>query len=123
MRRMKRALILAALMLASATPALSQEVGSDDSTFADGILVTSADVQSCPYRIVQPITVNVTTDYNADTRPKIFAKLRIEAKNAGADAVVLVTKGGKHMTVWAWTRREYTGRAIRYVDRKCAPTK
>jgi uncharacterized protein YbjQ (UPF0145 family) len=67
------------------------------------------------------VTVSATEDYGADTRPKIFQKLRDEAVKLGADAVVLVTKGGSHMTMWAWTRREYTGRAIRYVDRSCAP--
>lgn len=114
-------LAFAALMLASVPIASAQEVGTDDSTFADGILVTSADVTSCPYRVVQPVTVNMTEDYNADTRAKLFAKLRVKAKALGADAVLLVVKGDKHMTAWAWNRREYTGRAIRYVDRKCAP--
>jgi uncharacterized protein YbjQ (UPF0145 family) len=99
-----------------AFPASAQQIGSDDSTFEDGILVTSSDVQSCPYRFVQPVTVNVTEDYGADTRPKIFRKLRDQAKKVAADAIVLV------QTAWAWNRRSYTGRAIRYVDRKCAPT-
>jgi uncharacterized protein YbjQ (UPF0145 family) len=107
------------LMFASAGSA--QQVGSDDSTFESGILVTGSDVTSCPYRLVQPVTINVTEDYGADTRAKIFQKLRNEAVRLGADAVVLVTKGGTHMTAWAWNRREYSGRAIRYVDRQCAP--
>ena len=110
------------ILLGTGSQAIAQQVRSDDSTFANGILVTSSDVTTCPYRLLQPITVNITEDYNADTRPRIFQKLRDEAVNMGADAVVLVTKGGRHMTAWAWTRREYTGRAIRYVDRKCAPT-
>jgi len=46
-----------------------------------------------PIGLVQPITVNVTEDYNADTRAKIFGKLRREAVKLGADAVVMVTKG------------------------------
>lgn len=116
---MKRLATIIALALS--TPAAAQLVGSEDATFDDGIMVTSSDVTTCPYRMVQPITVNVTEDYNADTRSKIFGKLRREAIRLGADAVVLVTKGGRHMTAWAWNRREYTGRAIRYVDRACAP--
>ena len=103
-------------------PCWAQEVGSDDSTFESGILVTSADVTTCPYRLVQPVRIDVTEDYNADTRPKIFGKLRDQARRVGADAVVRVEKGKSHMTAWAWNRREYTGRAIRYVDRSCAPT-
>jgi hypothetical protein len=47
--------------------------------------------------------------------------LRAKAIKAGADAVLLVTKGKTHMSAWAWNRREYTGRAVRYVDRTCAP--
>jgi hypothetical protein len=111
-----------AFAAACAAPGLAQQVGSEDSIFADGILVTSADVLTCPYKFVQPVTVNVTEDYGADTRAKIFGKFRDQAKKLGVDAVVLVVKGKKHMTAWAWNRREYSGRAIRYVDRSCAPT-
>ena len=112
--------IIGALAIASTGNA--QQVGNDDATFDRGILVTSSDVQTCPYRLVQPVTVNVTEDYNADSRAKIHGKLRDAAIKLGADAVVLVTKGGSHMTAFAFSRREYTGRAIRYVDRSCAPT-
>ena len=114
--------LLSIVLLMGSTPLLAQQIGSDDFTFVDGILVTSQDVQTCPYRLVQPVTANVTEDYGADTRAKIFGKLRDKAKALGADAVVLVAKGKGHMTAWAWNRREYTGRAIRYVDRSCAPT-
>lgn len=103
------------------TAAVAQQVGSDDFTFEDGILVTSSDVLTCPYRFVQPVTINITEDYGADTRQRIFGKLRDQAKKVAADAVVLVQKGGGHMTLWAWNRRSYTGRAIRYIDRSCAP--
>jgi uncharacterized protein YbjQ (UPF0145 family) len=114
-----RAVCYAASLIAA--PCLAQEVGNDDRTFEAGILVTSGDVTTCPYRVIQPVTANVTEDYGADTRAKIFGKLRDQAVKAGADAVVLVAKGKGHMTAWAWNRREYTGRAIRYVDRACAP--
>lgn len=116
-----KAFAFVALMLMGSA-SFGQQVGSDDSTIADGILVTSSDVVTCPYRLVQPVTVSVTTDYGGNGRQTIFQKLREQAVKLGADAVVLVTKGGRHMTAWAWTRQEYTGRAIRYVDRKCAPT-
>lgn len=114
-------LSVAVLAIFLAAPAISQEVGSDDATFAGGVLVTSSDVTTCPYKFVQAVSVNVTEDYNADTREKIHGKLRSQAQRLGADAVVLVTRGGKHMTAFAFSRREYTGRAIRYVDRSCAP--
>lgn len=112
--------VAAVLMLG--TPCAAQQVGNDDSTFADGVLVTSADVLTCPYRFVQPVTANVTEDYGGNGRAVIFSKLRDSAKALGADAVVLVVKGKGHMSAWAFSRRSYTGRAIRYVDRTCAPT-
>ncbi|MFC4293562.1 hypothetical protein ACFO0A_00660 [Novosphingobium tardum] len=110
------------MLIVLSAPALAQQVGTDDATFDDGIIVTSADVLTCPYKFVQPVTVSATEDYGGGKdRAKIFAKLRNEAKKVAADGVVLVTKGGSHMTAFAWTRREYTGRAIRFVDRACAP--
>jgi uncharacterized protein YbjQ (UPF0145 family) len=106
----------------SATPCLAQEVGNEDFTMENGVLVTSSDVLTCPYRLIQTVSVNVTEDYGADARAKIFGKFRKAAQKLNADAVVLVTKGDTHMTAFAWNRREYTGKAIRYVDRNCAPT-
>ncbi len=109
-------------VLAIAAPISAQQVGSDDYTFEANVLVTGNDVTSCPYRFVEAITISVTEDYGKDTREKIHGKLRTKAIKLGADAVVLVTKGKTHMTAWAWNRREYTGRAIRYVDKSCAPS-
>jgi uncharacterized protein YbjQ (UPF0145 family) len=117
-----RVFFFLAALAAGGGVAFAQQVGNDDFTFENGVLVTSADVTTCPYRVVAPVSANVTEDYNADTRAKIFGKLRKQALKLGADAVVLVTKGGTHMSAWAFSRREYTGRAIRYVDRSCAPT-
>lgn len=72
-------------------------------------------------RFIETVTINVTEDYGKDIREKIHGKLRAKAIKLRADAVVLVTKGKSHMTAWAWNRREYTGRAIRNVDRSCTP--
>jgi hypothetical protein len=116
-------ILLAALAAVSLAASVSaQQVGTDDYTFEANVLVTGNDVTSCPYRFVEAITIGVTEDYGKDTREKIHGKLRAKAIKIGADAVVLVTKGKTHMTAWAWNRREYTGRAIRYVDRSCAPS-
>jgi uncharacterized protein YbjQ (UPF0145 family) len=119
---MMKVIIFASLISLTATPCLAQEVGNEDYTMEKGILVTSADVLTCPYRLVQIVSANVTEDYGADSRGKIFGKLRKEAQKIDADAVVLVAKGQTHMTAFAWNRREYAGKAIRYVDRNCAPT-
>ena len=118
MRKLLPFLILVNL---TAVPCIAQQVGNEDYTFENGMLVSANDVLTCPYRLVGPVTVSVTEDYGADARSKIFGKLRIKATKMAADAVVLVTKGGSHMTAFAFSRREYTGRAIRYVDRSCAP--
>ncbi|MCT2559234.1 hypothetical protein N0B51_09580 [Tsuneonella sp. YG55] len=97
-------------------------MGYEDATLVDGVLVTSGDVLNCPYRFIQPVKVNATEDYGmGKDRAKIFAKFRKEAKKLGADAVLMVTAGETHMTAFAWNRREYTGRAVRFVDRSCKP--
>lgn len=119
---MNKTLLAAVGMFALTVPIFAQEVGSEDYTFEANVLVTGNDVTSCPYRFVEAITIGVTEDYGKDTREKIHGTLRAKAIKIGADAVVLVTKGKTHMTAWAWNRREYTGRAIRYVDRSCAPS-
>jgi uncharacterized protein YbjQ (UPF0145 family) len=107
-----------------ASPAAAQQVGTMDSTYEDGILVTSSDVTTCPYVLIRPIDTASTEDYGRNgAREKSFRKLRNDAKKVGADAVVLVREGGKHMTMWAFARREMTGNAIRYVDKTCAPTR
>ena len=117
-----RRLLVIACSAALATSAHAQQVGSLDSTFADGVLVTSGDVLTCPYKFVGPVRINVTEDYGGGKdRTKLYAKLRNEAKSQAADAVVLVQRGGSHMSAFAFSRREWTGRAIRYVDRSCAP--
>ena len=118
---MKRTSAILTILLATGSAALGQQVANEDYTYDEGVLVTSADVLTCPYSFMQPVTVNVTEDYGADSRAKIFGKFRVEAKKLDADAVVLVGKGNQHLTAWAWHRRSYTGRAIHYVDRQCAP--
>ena len=63
------------------------------------ILVTSADVVTCPYHLVQPITVSSTEDYGLASRNAIFSKLRDHAAKLGADAVVLVVNDGGHISL------------------------
>lgn len=118
---MRKAFLFVSLLVAS--PVTAQQVGNEDSTYEDGILVTGEDVTTCPYHLIGPVYVSsgedwMTSGYN---RTKVFEKLRNAAKKMAADAVILVQRGGSHMTLWSWDRREYTGRAIRYVDRSCAP--
>ena len=120
MRRNLTKLVALGLVTALPFQAAAQQVGSDDFTFEDGFLVTASDVTTCPYRLVRAATVSVTEDYGAGTPRKAYSKLRDRGKQMAADAVILVVKGGRHMSAWAFSRRDYTGRAIRYVDRRCA---
>src|SRR5690349_2296341 len=114
-------LAVAAVALASGH-ASAQQVGiAGDATYEDGILITQADITTCTYLLVSPMTVNVTEDYGDDGQAKVHGKFRKEALRRGGDAVILVTRGGSHMTAFAFSRREYHGRIIRYVDRRCAP--
>jgi hypothetical protein len=81
-------------------------------------------VLTCPYVLVQPVSVASTEDYGREAaRRRSFGKLRAQVRKVHADAVVLVQKGDTHMSMWAFMRREYTGNAIRYVDKACAPTR
>jgi len=56
---MKRKLTCAVAAGLVSSSALAQQVGSVDATFENGILVISSDILACPYRLVQPVTVNV----------------------------------------------------------------
>lgn len=117
---MRKLILLTALFTA---PALAQQVGDDSASYAQGVFVTAQDVANCPYRLVQVIRVNVTEDYDGpNNQAKVHGKFRTAALKLGADAVVRVERQGAHLSAWAWSRREYTGNAIRYVDRSCAPT-
>jgi hypothetical protein len=117
--------VFKALLLSIFTPSIAsaQQVGSEASTYEDGILVTAEDVTTCPYHFIGPVYISsgedfMTSGYN---RAKVYEKLRNAAKKVAADAIVLVQRGGSHLSLWSWDRREYTGRAIRYVERSCAP--
>lgn len=95
------------------------------SSYADGILVTSNDVTSCPYTLVGTVSVNMRAhSYSLKElhNEAIGDKLRKSAKKMGADAVVLATVGESHMTLTSLRSTPITGRAIRYADKACAPT-
>jgi uncharacterized protein YbjQ (UPF0145 family) len=93
-------------------------------SYADGMLVTSNDVTTCPYTLVGSVSVNMRAhSYSLKEleTPAIAAKLREKARKIGGEAVVLVTVGQTHMTLTSLRSTPVTGRAIRYADRSCAP--
>lgn len=111
-----------ALLTVAPIVAHAQQVGDDDSLYVDGVLIRGGDVTDCPYRVVQPVSISVTEDYDGpNNREKIRGKFLKEAKRIKADAIVKIERGDTHMTAWAWSRREYHALAVRYVDKSCAP--
>lgn len=115
-------LVCYAAALALPVTAAAQDVGAANSTFADGVLVTSADVTTCPYRTLGTVSVNMRLDLGGAATPNIYRKMRVKAKEIGADAVVLVSVGNGHVTLFSFNQKNVTGRAIQYVKKDCAPT-
>ena len=115
----------AAISLFAAVPALSQQIPTAPLvSYADGVLVTSNDVSSCPYRPLATVSVNMRAHSYALKELETAAiteKLRLKAHKMGADAVVLVTVGQTHMTLTSLRSTPVTGRAIKYIDPNCAP--
>lgn len=112
------------ITLSSAVAAAQQLPADRLSSFADGVLVTSSDVTTCPYTTIGAVSANMRAhSYSLKElrAEEIGAKLRKSAKKMGADAVVLVTIGETHMTLTALRSTPVTGRAIKYADAACAP--
>lgn len=110
------------LAIAALAMAMVQDVGMADSTYSAGILVTSKDVTTCPYRVIAPVSVGKRGDFSSTGFAAVYQKLREKAAKLGADAVILVTIGEKHVTAFSFGQRNAAGRAIQYVDKSCAPT-
>lgn len=102
--------------------ASAQEVAATGSNYADGILVTTKDVTSCPYHVIGTVRVSASIEFSSTSEARMFAKLREKAKKVGADAVIVVTVSDARMTAFSFSKRDAMGRAIQYVDRTCAPT-
>jgi len=116
---MFRRAVLASILLASS--AKTQEVGVADSSFADGILVTTHDVTTCPYRTIDTIHTSASVEFSSTQRMVMFSKLRAKAAKLNADAVIMVNISSKRVTAFSFGKRDAIGRAIQYVDKACAP--
>jgi uncharacterized protein YbjQ (UPF0145 family) len=121
----KRGIAVALLAVTLTGEATAQQVAAPPlASYTDGMLVTSNDVSTCPYTLVGAVSVNMRAhSYKLKEleSESIAKKLRTKAKEMNADAVVLVTVGQSHMTLTSIRSTPVTGRAIRYVDRSCAP--
>lgn len=117
---MFRNMLAASILITSA--ATAQEVGMADSSFADGILVTTNDVTTCPYRTIGPVHTSASVEFSSTQRMVMFSKLRAKAMQLNADAVIMVNVSGKRVTAFSFGKRDAIGRAIQYIDKACAPT-
>ncbi len=81
------------------------------------IVVTKADITDKPYNVIADIevTVNKTTIFHPDPTPELVdQKLREEAAELGADAVVLVRYGSVGMSLLSWGSLDGKGRAVAF---------
>lgn len=86
-------------------------------TAPNQVLVTEADITDRPYTVLGDIsvTVNKTTIFNADpTREMVNDKLREQAANLGADAVIFVRYGTAGISMMSWGSLDGKGRAIKF---------
>lgn len=79
------------------------------------IVVTKEDISDRPYTVLADIeaTVNKTTIFHPDPTPELVnEKLREEAANLGADAVILVRYGTVGVSFMSWGSLDGKGRAV-----------
>lgn len=88
-------------------------------TLAENIIVTEDDILDRSYETLGDIEVSVskTTLLNEDpTNDMVDEKLREEAAELGADAVILVRYGTVGISMFSWGKLDGRGRAIKFVD-------
>lgn len=88
-------------------------------TDAADILITEEDITDRAYESLGDIsvTVNKTTIFHSDPTPEMVReKLREEAAELGADAVVLVRYGSVGVSLMSWGSLDGKGRAVRFVE-------
>lgn len=81
------------------------------------IQITEADITERPYKSLGDIsvTVNKTTLFNPDpTREMVDQKLREQAYELGADAVVLARYGTVGVSFMSWGSLDGKGRAVQF---------
>lgn len=86
-------------------------------TPADQIQLIEGDVVDKPYKSLGDVsvTVNKVTIFNADpTREMVNQRLRSEAAQLGADAVIQVRYGTVGISPLSWGSLDGKGRAIAY---------
>lgn len=81
------------------------------------VLVTKTDITDKAYDVLGDIevTVNKTTIFHPDPTPELVdEKLREEAAELGADAVILVRYGSVGVSFFSWGSLDGRGRAVAF---------
>jgi len=132
-RKMKKLTVLLAIMALSAlggcatwsTSSVENAPGSQpqvkdnvaSKTPISEIKITEADITERPYKSLGDIsvTVNKTTLFHPDpTREMVDQKLREQAYELGADAVVLARYGTVGVSFMSWGSLDGKGRAVQF---------
>ena len=90
----------------------------------DGVLVTTGDIQSCPYQVVGELKAIIRPSFLWSDRPgpaEAAAELRAQAYKKGGDAVIRASIGGAHASLFKIRSFTVRGVAVHFVDRSCAP--
>ena len=81
------------------------------------VQLTESDITDRPYNVIKDITVTVnkTTVFNEDpTQEQVNQKLKSEAAELGADAVILVRYGKGGVSFMSWGALGGKGRAVKF---------
>jgi len=101
----------------SAPPGDAGQTASFPKTDPAKIVITEGDIGDRPYETIGDIsvTVNKTTLFHPDpTKELVAQKLRDEASEIGADAVILVRYGTVGVSFMSWGSLDGKGRAVKF---------
>lgn len=100
-------------------PAAAAATSASEKTPVGQIVISESDITDRAYVTLGDIEVTVrkTTIFNSDpTRADVDQRLREEASELGADAVVLARYGTVGVSVVSWGELDGRGRAVRFVE-------
>lgn len=116
-----RLIFLAALALASISPAMARDAASSSAAVNNpevGVPVFPYDITDRPYRVVGEVEAGVrkaTVFSKSPSQEKIYRELWERANKLGADAVVNAKYGDAHITAFSWGKSNATGTAIKFL--------
>jgi hypothetical protein len=105
----------------------TQAIDGDRKWAAGGLLVTEASSPACPYKVVMDVEANVHSNTIFGKRPSADKAVRemrerVAKAHVGADAIIEARFSPEHASA-VWGRVVTgTGKAVKFVDRSCAPS-